>query len=462
MEIKVSNLGAIREGTFDFAKRFSVFCGPNGTGKTYFAYVIYGLLKRKIHIPGKEKLAETLVNKKKATMEIDFLKLAKYRESLIEATIRDIDELFGIGESDAMRIFKGFDCSFSTNNDDFKQIIIQSRIATQQNIQGVNIRIEKEAGSTQVLLYVIDESIPTNIISSFRFFLDSHIYYLLSIYPIGGVEIFPVERNSIYTFSKELSIRKQDALDHMQMLMNKKERIDVFDLLSSKRYPMPIRDGLNIAEDLTEVRKYNSPVSDFAKYMESDLLHGNVQISSEGEIQFKPTKSPQTVLPIQMTASVIKTLSSLDVYLHHNAKLNDLIIIDEPEINLHPDNQIMVARMLVRLMNHGFRILISTHSDYIIREINNMVMMSNKNSAIVKEMVKKGKYLNDEYINPQDLGVYYFNYATKRNKQVTVQKVNVEESGFSVPSIEKTIQEQNSIAEDLYYGIKYDSKELSK
>lgn len=455
MEIKVNNLGAIKEGTFDLTKRFSVFCGPNGTGKTYLAYVIYGLLKRKIHIPGKEKLSETLVNKRKAIMEIDFPKLVKYRESLISATIRNIDELFGIGESDATRIFKDFGCSFTTNKDEFRQLIIQSRITTQQNIQGVNIRIEKVEGSSQIGLSVIDESIPTSIIGSFRFFLDSHIYYLLSIYPIGGVEIFPVERNSIYTFSKELSIRKQDALDHMQMLMNKKKQIDVFDLLSSKRYPMPIRDGLNIAEDLTEVRKYNSPVSDFAKYMESDLLHGNVQISSEGEIQFKPVKSPKTVLPIQMTASVIKTLSSLDVYLHHNARPNDLIIIDEPEINLHPDNQIMVARMLVRLMNHGFRILISTHSDYIIREINNMVMMSNKESAIVKEMVEKGKYLSDEYIDPHDIGVYYFNYASKRNKQVVVQKVNVEDSGFSIASIDKTIQEQNTIAEELYYGIKY-------
>ena len=458
MEIHVNNLGAIKEGTFDLTKRFSIFCGPNGTGKTYLAYVIYGLLKRKIHIPGKEKLAETLVNKKKASMEIDFSKLAKYRDNLISATKRDIDEIFGIGESDAMRIFKDFSCTFSTDKEEYRQIILQSKINTQLNVQGVNIRIEKESNSPQILLYVLDETIPTNIIGNFRFLLDSNIYYMLSIYPIGGVEIFPVERNSIYTFSKELSIRKQDALDHMQMLMNKKKQIDVFDLLSSKRYPMPIRDGLNFAEDLTEVRKYNSPVSEFAKYMEKDLLHGNVQISSDGDIQFKPSKSPKTVLPIQMTASVIKTLSSLDVYLNHKATPNDLIIIDEPEINLHPDNQIMVARMLVRLMNQGFRILISTHSDYIIREINNMVMMSNKESDVVKDFLAKGKYTKDEFVSPKDLGVYYFNYATTRSKQIKVEKIAIEDSGFSIPSIDKTIQIQNEFAEDLYYGIKYGNK----
>lgn len=455
MEIKVNNLGAIKEGEFDLTKRFSIFCGPNGTGKTYLAYVIYGLLKRKIHIPGKEKLAEMLVNRKKASMEIDFAKLSKYRENLISATKRNIDEIFGIGESDAMRIFRDFNCTFTTDKEEFKQVIIQSELNTILNVQGVNIRIEKESNSSQILLYVLDETIPTNLIGNFRFFLDSNIYYILSIYPIGGVEIFPVERNSIYTFSKELSIRKQDALDHMQMLMNKNKQLDVFDLLISKRYPMPIRDGLNFAEDLTEVRKYNSPVSEFAKYMEKDLLHGNVQISSEGDIQFKPSKSPKTVLPIQMTASIIKTLSSLDVYLNHKATQNDLIIIDEPEINLHPDNQIMVARMLVRLMNQGFRILISTHSDYIIREINNMVMMSNKESAIVKELIAKGKYSRDEFITPKDLGVYYFNYATTRSKQIKVEKIAIEDSGFSIPSIDKTIQAQNALAEELYYGIKY-------
>ena len=82
-------------------------------------------------------------------------------------------------------------------------------------------------------------------------------------------------------------------------------------------------------------------------------------------------------------------------------------------------------------------------------------MMSNKKSATVKEMVEKGKYQSDEYIDPSDLGVYYFNYASKRNKQVVVQKVNVEDSGFTIASIDKTIQEQNTIAEELYYGIKY-------
>ena len=45
MKIQVNILGAIKEGTIDLSKKLNVFCGPNGTGKTYMAYAIYGLTR---------------------------------------------------------------------------------------------------------------------------------------------------------------------------------------------------------------------------------------------------------------------------------------------------------------------------------------------------------------------------------------------------------------------------------
>ena len=50
MKIKISNLGAVKEGTIDLTKRINLFCGHNGTGKTYLAYVIYGLLMRNDYV----------------------------------------------------------------------------------------------------------------------------------------------------------------------------------------------------------------------------------------------------------------------------------------------------------------------------------------------------------------------------------------------------------------------------
>ena len=45
-----------------------------------------------------------------------------------------------------------------------------------------------------------------------------------------------------------------------------------------------------------------------------------------------------------------------------------------------------------------------------------------------------------------------------RSKHVKVEKLKVENYGFSVKSIDTTIESQNKIAEELYYGIKYGYK----
>ena len=428
MKLKVTNLGAIKEGEIDLAQQFIVFCGPNGTGKTYLSYVIFGLFKRRFHIQGKQKFAEKLINEKRASMEIDFEKLFQYRKNMISATESNMDALFGIGESDSKKFFKDFHCEFNISDDDFRYSLINNQIEDITKIQGVLLKVEKEAGRSQLILSILSDTIPNDAIRGLTMYLDSYIYSLLASYPIRNVEMFTVERNSIYTFSKELSVRKQEALDNMLLLMDKEKKLNRIDIYfrNNYKYPLPIRIGLEIADNLTEVKKSDSSFLKFSSFMEEKLLRGKVQVGNDGEIQFKPSQSSRTTLPIQMTASVVKTLSCLDIYLKHVATINDLIIIDEPEINLHPDNQIQLARMLVRLMHSGFRIILSTHSDYIVREINNMVMMSKKDSKVVKSLLAKGTYEEDDYLAPEDLGVYYFNYGSNgRSHHLKIEKLKI-------------------------------------
>ena len=50
-------------------------------------------------------------------------------------------------------------------------------------------------------------------------------------------------------------------------------------------------------------------------------------------------------------------------------KDNSLILIDEPEISLHPEWQIKFAEVLVELAKAGIPILISTHSPYFMQGV---------------------------------------------------------------------------------------------
>ena len=229
-----------------------------------------------------------------------------------------------------------------------------------------------------------------------------------------------------------------------------------FLLKRTTRYPQPIRDGLEIAEDMNNIQKSESDFKAFAEEIEEELLHGKVSISNEGEVQFTSSKAKSKKLPIHLTASIVKTLSSLVFYLKHLARSNDLIIIDEPELNLHPDNQIVLTRIFARLINAGFRLLVSTHSDYIVRELNNLIMLSSQNGGVV-ELRKKFRYRESEQIKSDEVSAYYFDFKTKTT--VGVKQLIVNECGFEVPSIDNTIDNQNNVTEELFYALKYSEQE---
>ena len=456
MKLNIKELGAIKEGSIDLSKKLNVFSGPNGTGKTYMAYAIYGLLKNQIHVMTDEELVKKLVDKKEIDYEIDFNSLHKYREEVLINFKEDFDSLFGIGEDLAKQFFGETIISFQDTKEEYANTITACSFETELTIRKSNIKLKKEANSRKLVIEILDSIVSNEDINGLNFFLNSTILSFLSIYPISSTYILPVERNSIFNFNKELSISKQEAVDHFHAMTSKKN-IDRFDLLFKKttRYPLAIRDGLMIADDLAETKKHNSDYIEFAKEIENELLHGTVIITNEGEIQFRPYKASKRFLPIHMTASIIKSLSSLVIYLKHLAVKNDLIIIDEPEINLHPDNQIILTRLFSRLINKGFRLLISTHSDYIVRELNNLIMLSFKNEEISK-LKDHFQYKDDEYLERKDIEVHYFDYPKKKtgNKQVTIQKIEITSSGFEIPSVNETIRKQNNIAEEFYYALK--------
>ena len=459
MKIKLSELGAVKEGNIDLSKKLNIFCGPNGTGKTYVAYAIYGMLKTDFHFGSNRDVIKSLIETKKATYKLDFKVLNSYRDEILISFKDDLDTLFGVSQDFIKLNFHNTDINYVEKHDELNEKLVQSEFKISANFGKIDIEIVKIKNDNFVSIEILDKTISNKDIERLDVFFYSSLISILAKYPVSSTFILPVERNSIFTFSKELSIRKQEAVDHFHA-MTSKEKVNRFDLFfsSTKRYPLPIRDGLIIADDLAEIKKYKSDFYDFALEIEDNLLNGKLEIDNLGELKFKPNKSPKKALPIHMTASIVKSLSSLVVYLKHIAKDNDLVIIDEPEINLHPDNQIILTRLFAKLINKGFRLLISTHSDYVVREINNLIMLSNQK---MKATAKEFGYDSNEFINYDDVDIHYFDYPKKLrgNKQVTINKLELDLSGFEIPSVNITINNQNNISEELFYKLKYSDDE---
>jgi predicted ATP-dependent endonuclease of OLD family len=89
------------------------------------------------------------------------------------------------------------------------------------------------------------------------------------------------------------------------------------------------------------------------------------------------------------------------------------IIIDEPEMNLHPDNQILMARFLGRLVNEGFKIITSVHSDYILREINNLIMLTKPDDK-TPGLIKQYGYAENCLLKYEQVGAYLFKRVVRK------------------------------------------------
>jgi len=254
----------------------------------------------------------------------------------------------------------------------------------------------------------------------------------------------PAERSAINIFSKELSLIKSKLFTGL--LKSNRNADKMLDLLSSRvdRYPKPIGDNLEIAEDLVYLSSQTSEFGYLADELEQQILKGKIDISPAGEVKYTPNNAPTQNLEIHLTGSLVKSLSNLVFYLRHLAKRGDYIIIDEPELNLHPNNQILMARFLGRLVNAGFKVITSTHSDYIVMEINNLIMLTQPNAQVVNLMKKYG-YTDNQLLKPEQVGAYLF----QENHQYS-EKIQISETGLEIETIDEVIKMVNESSQDIY------------
>ena len=459
MIIKVQKFGAIKNAEIDLSKKLSVFCGPNGTGKTYLAYLIYALTSQYNRNIGNslstDKIKELFENNE-TNITIDSKVLLEYKSGIFRSVKDNLWNIFALSENKSEKYFKDTEIICLTTDNDFLDIIDKIEIDEPVKLFGFEFNILKKSNSLDINIKLSDKIIKN---SDFKNFVDllllSSIYSILSFYPITSSTIFPVERNSIYTFSDELSINNNERFELIKELSAGKKDINPIELFFKRttRYPQPIRDGLRVAEDLENIQKNNSLFFDFAEEIENELLKGKVGITSEGNVEFASEKAPRIKLSFHQSSSIVKTLSSLVIYLKHLASYNDLLIIDEPELNLHPDNQVKLTRIFARLINKGLRLVISTHSDYIIREINNLIMFSNVDAK--EDFSSIYNYNKGEYINLNDVSAYFFNYKNERAKQTEVTPIKIDKYGFEVETLDNTIDYLNEISNDLFFNLKY-------
>lgn len=138
-------------------------------------------------------------------------------------------------------------------------------------------------------------------------------------------------------------------------------------------------------------------------------------LSGTMEVDRQPTGYPRFVycprgrnerLPLVKASSMVSEIGPLALFLKHMVSSGDLLILEEPEAHLHPELQRLLMVEVVKWIKQGVRVLLTTHSDWIISELSNQVARGiGQDPGMVDQ--------EDNTLNKEDVGVWRFEKSKK-------------------------------------------------
>ncbi len=447
MKIDIKHLGNIRSANIKL-NNLLIFTGESNSGKTYLNYMLYALLDQKFTF-GRSHIFSGIVKKYRDIGIFEF-DMNDFLQDNKQKILSDFKNSFknSLGQffSTTQDMFKSFEIDFVEDEildiEKLTKLPLNSRLKIGKD--EIVCEIIKKENSTQVTIIMKESKTPNDILINF---LEKTILKFLLNNFYHDAFILPAERSGLSLFYQELNSKRNALMNNLQKAEIHLEEV-IKDLIISK-YPQPIADFIDFLNNTQFLKKNKSELSDIANYLHSDIVGGKYKVDKDG-ISFMPYKTKyksnnfKDRIDLHLTSSTVKTFFSLSFYIMHMAKKDDILIIDEPELNLHPDNQRKTARLIAKLVNSGVKVILSTHSDYIIKELNNLIML-NEEFPSRDKLCKKYAYKKEEFLDSSKINAYFV-----RDGEVE-ELENSNKEGIIAKSFDDVINKLNNSSDDIYY-----------
>ncbi len=228
----------------------------------------------------------------------------------------------------------------------------------------------------------------------------------------NNILLLPIERNAIITLHNEFN----------------------------EHYCPPVNDYITWTKNI--FKNNPSQSTKFKKLIENieSLLNGTYEIKDNTYLFHSNngyTYGPQTNFIPQLHQS----LFPIWYFLKYESCKNDILMIEYPELGLHSENQIKITKIFTQIVNSGIHLIITTHSDYIVREFNNMIMLNQDNGYLKN----KYNYTENEILDLNNVSAYMF-----RND--SIEKCEISEfEGVYATTFDEIIEKTNEINNYIYY-----------
>lgn len=433
LELSVSNFGPIAEGRVEL-RPFTVFVGPSNTGKSYLAILLYALHQffysypgNPVHVgtPNGRSRSATLDGSTLSEYDIagifdwldetladfgqfqnpgrrfprDLVEPVELRDpvaALTRATINNASHLaaplsteigrcFGVDHIESLSTYLGSGGTGFSLLGDAPEIAndgvsweYRFSVSSRQHELAVSVpnsmplRISQLPIPRQLFSYMsgarperrgrdaiaLLRSLASTVVSDMVGPLSQHAYYL----PADRAGVMHAHRvvvRALIANASRASLRRDSPLPVLSGVLGDFLE-QLLDLVDS---PYPIygdNDGL-------------------ATSLETKLMKGTVNVEQEQidypSFVYRPEEW-QRDLPLMNASSMVSELAPVVFYLRDVVDPGDTLIIEEPESHLHPAMQVEFTRLLARAVQNGIRIIITTHSEWVLEELANLVRLS--------------------------------------------------------------------------------------
>ena len=413
VEISVENFGPIAKADIDL-RPLTVFVGPSNTGKTYFAtlvYALHGISEGFTPLP----LVSVLYQLRSRYFLAVSAEEKKVVKELLDATTELLKELI-------------------TNRSPFKFSDLP---------QALREHLQSSLTDPEVIGTELNRCFDIKSVSNLIQFTSSGHYEMQVFLKVRGKDQEGWSFNMVTTESDcvidgainpDLVLNPENAL--LQNLSPSDEFTD-YTLNSRKRYYLPAsRSGIiqshrvmasslmdrAVRSNDSEIPTLSSVIVDFMKQLpiyeeseksdeaiptiaeaiENDVLAGKIitkpLLSGYPEFFYQPQGTKKEI-HLNRTSSMVSELAPLVLFLRGLIQPGDTLIIEEPEAHLHPGAQADMAVILARLVRAGVRVIVTTHSDWLLQEIGNLVL-----EGLLEDETDEPA----SWLLPEEVGVWHF------------------------------------------------------
>lgn len=451
MKFRVKNLGPLVDAAIELGD-FTVVCGKNNCGKTYLAYTLDTFLdtiEYNINLPLRDDDLEALF--KKGAVVIDLKTYAEAYRRILEKTLPDFtstlprflamsDDRFGNTVVEVPLTIEDIVESLE-NGSPINSGFIEEEVKITRTASLSIKRAYTSSKAVVTLINLADELPSRKIVKTVAARKLAHLFNSALDRPLfPNSFIITNERTGASLFRNELmAVKVRKDLD-----TNTKEIPTGY---RGYGYQRPVEKDIEFILELKKLINKKSYIAiehpEILDYF-SMIAGGSYALDeSADQIKFRPTNATFS-LDLAESSSTVRALAEMHFYLKHKAKRGQMLMLDEPEINLHPENQRRLARLLAMLVKIGMKVFITTHSDYIIRELNALIRIGLFSEEDKKIIADKHGYLEGESLLPSDLKFFVLHDGCS-------DEVAFDEGtkSFGVPSFDDTIEQFNSLYNDI-------------